>query len=80
MRDACKRADKPMMANMADGGKTPIRSRTELADIGYQLAIFPSVTGLAAAAAAANALQVLKNEGTSTRRTCRYSASPNSIR
>ncbi len=65
MRDACKRVSKPMMANMADGGKTPIRSRTELADIGYKLAIFPSATGLAAAAAAANALQVLKNEGTS---------------
>ena len=65
MRDACKRVDRPMMANMADGGKTPIRSRTELADIGYKLAIFPSATGLAAAAAAANALQVLKSEGTS---------------
>lgn len=65
MRDACKRVAKPMMANMADGGKTPIRSRAELADIGYKLAIFPSATGLAAAAAAANALQVLKNEGTS---------------
>lgn len=65
MRDACKRVAKPMMANMADGGKTPIRSRAELADIGYKLAIFPSITGLAAAAAAENALQVLKNEGTS---------------
>lgn len=65
MRDACKRIGKPMMANMADGGKTPIRTKTELADIGYKLAIFPSATGLAAAAAAANALQVLKTEGTS---------------
>ncbi|SMQ75609.1 2-Methylisocitrate lyase, PEP mutase family [Devosia lucknowensis] len=65
MRDACARVSKPMMANMADGGKTPIRSKAELADIGYKLAIFPSATGLAAAAAAENALQVLKNEGTS---------------
>lgn len=65
MRDACARVSKPMMANMADGGKTPIRSKAELADIGYKLAIFPSTTGLAAAAAAENALQVLKNEGTS---------------
>jgi 2-methylisocitrate lyase-like PEP mutase family enzyme len=65
MRDACKRVARPMMANMADGGKTPIRSRFELAELGYKLAIFPSATGLAAAAAAANALQVLKNEGTS---------------
>ena len=65
MRIACARINKPMMANMADGGKTPIRSQAQLADIGYKLAIFPSATGLAAAAAAENALQVLKSEGTS---------------
>ena len=65
MREACKRINKPMMANMADGGKTPIRSKAELADIGYKLAIFPSATGLAAAAAAEIALNVLKTEGTS---------------
>src|SRR3569833_2404799 len=65
MREACRRISKPLMANMADGGKTPIRSKQELAEIGYKLAIFPSATGLAAAAAAENALQVLKTEGTS---------------
>ena len=65
MRSACARIRKPMMANMADGGKTPIRSKAELADIGYQMAIFPSATGLAAAAAVENALNVLKTEGTS---------------
>ena len=65
MREACRRIGKPMMANMADGGKTPIRSKTELAEIGYKLAIFPSATGLAAAQAAANALLVLKTEGSS---------------
>ncbi len=65
MREACKRIRKPMMANMADGGKTPIRSKAELKDIGYALAIFPSTTGLAAAAAAEKALRLLKDEGTS---------------
>lgn len=65
MREACKRINKPMMANMADGGRTPIRSAAELADIGYKMSIFPSATGLAAAAAAENALMVLKSEGTS---------------
>jgi 2-methylisocitrate lyase-like PEP mutase family enzyme len=65
MREACKRIRKPMMANMADGGKTPIRSKSELAGIGYALAIFPSITGLAAAAATQNALEILKAEGTS---------------
>lgn len=65
MREACRRIDRPMMANMADGGRTPIRSRTELAALGYKLAIYPSLTGLAAAAAVANALAVFKDEGTS---------------
>ena len=53
------------MANMADGGKTPIRSQKELAAIGYRLAIFPATTGLAAAHAAEMALSVLKETGTS---------------
>jgi 2-methylisocitrate lyase-like PEP mutase family enzyme len=65
MREACRRIRRPMMANMADGGKTPIRSKTELAEIGYKMAIYPSITGLAAAAAVENALQVFKQEGTS---------------
>jgi 2-methylisocitrate lyase-like PEP mutase family enzyme len=65
MREACKRVKKPMMANMADGGKTPIRSKAELKNIGYALAIFPSTTGLAAAAAAEKALRLLKAEGAS---------------
>jgi 2-methylisocitrate lyase-like PEP mutase family enzyme len=65
MRIACARMTKPVMANMADGGKTPIHTKDELRAIGYSLAIFPSATGLAAAAAAENALNVLKTEGTS---------------
>ena len=31
----------PLLANMVEGGKTPISSATELEDIGYHLAIFP---------------------------------------
>ena len=31
----------PLLANMVEGGKTPITSATELEDIGYHLAIFP---------------------------------------
>ena len=65
MREACSRISKPMMANMADGGKTPIYSKTALAALGYRLAIFPSITGLAAAAAIEKALNTLKSKGTS---------------
>ena len=56
MREACRRIAAPMMANMSDGGKTPIRTTSELAAIGFKLAIFPSATGLAAARAVENAL------------------------
>jgi 2-methylisocitrate lyase-like PEP mutase family enzyme len=65
MRQACAKIRRPMMANMADGGKTPIRSKTELEAIGYRLAIFPATTGLAAAHAAEVALSTLKQTGTS---------------
>lgn len=65
MRKACVRIKKPMMANMADGGKTPIRSKVDLAAFGYRLAIFPATTGLAAARASELALKVLKEKGTS---------------
>ena len=65
MRDACSRIDYPMMANMADGGKTPILPAKTLQDIGYSIAIFPAMTSLAAAAAAEAALINLKENGTS---------------
>ncbi len=65
MRDACRRINAPLMANMADGGNTPIRSAKELEAIGYSLAIYPAMASLAAAQAAENALTLLKTEGTS---------------
>ena len=65
MREACRRIRRPMMANMADGGKTPILSKHALAEIGYAMAIYPSITGLAAAAAIEQAFKVFKAEGTS---------------
>ena len=65
MRDACTRIKIPMMANMADGGKTPILSTSRLIDIGYAMTIFPAMTSLAAAAAAERSLRNLKEKGTS---------------
>ena len=65
MRAAGGRISKPLMANMADGGKTPIRSGEELKALGYSLAIYPSMTGLAAAQAVHNALSEFKRIGTS---------------
>jgi 2-methylisocitrate lyase-like PEP mutase family enzyme len=65
MRDACKRIRAPMMANMADGGKTPIRSSKELEEIGYAFAIYPSIGGLAAAHAVEQVLKGFLEYGSS---------------
>ena len=43
--------DKPLVANMVEGGRTPMLSNARLAEIGYALAIYP-VAGLLSAAAA----------------------------
>ena len=43
--------DLPLLANMVEGGRTPILSRQELEAIGFKLAIFPASGFLAAAAA-----------------------------
>ena len=66
MREACAAVPKPMMANMATGGLTPILSAARLADIGYALAIFPALTSLVAAAAMEIALMRLKHDGDGT--------------
>lgn len=65
MRRACAAFDTPMLANMADGGKTPILPAQVLEEIGFALAIYPSLTSLAAAAAMERALTQLKNSGVS---------------
>ena len=57
--------DVPLMANMADGGRTPILPRVRLEELGYRIAIFP-VTGLLAAAAALQRVYgVLRQKGSS---------------
>ena len=63
MRRACDAIHQPMMANMSNGGLTPMRTAAELADIGYSLAIFPAMTSVIAAAAMEAALRRLKDDG-----------------
>lgn len=65
MRDMCNAIDKPLMANMADGGKTPILSAQKLADIGFAFAIFPAATSLAAAESIKQILSHIKQTGSS---------------
>ncbi len=63
MRTACAAFNKPVMANMADGGLTPILPAKVLEDIGYAFAIYPAMTSLVAAAAMRRGLTALKETG-----------------
>jgi 2-methylisocitrate lyase-like PEP mutase family enzyme len=65
MRTACAAVDRPMLANMANGGHTPILTVEELKALGFALAIFPAMTALGAAAAVEKALLTIKQDGSS---------------
>jgi 2-methylisocitrate lyase-like PEP mutase family enzyme len=55
----------PLLANMVDGGKTPLLSRQALEAIGYHLAIFPVTALLAAAHAMQAVYATLQQRGSS---------------
>lgn len=63
MRRACAEFDKPCMANMANGGKSPVPNASVLNEIGYAYAIYPSLTSLVACTAMEKALRDLKDNG-----------------
>lgn len=63
MRKACETFEKPVMANMSNGGLSPVPPANVLADIGYAYAIYPSLTSLVAASAMERALVDLKEKG-----------------
>ena len=51
MREFCKRVQKPTLANMLEGGRTPVVPPAELEELGYKIAAYP-LTLLSAAVAA----------------------------
>lgn len=66
MQTICRSIDKPCIANMVEGGRTPLLSEAELQDIGYAMAIFPAIGFLATAQALHTAYGALKTDGIST--------------
>lgn len=66
MRRITATLDKPLLANMVEGGRTPVLSPQELQDIGYRLAIFPVSSLLAAAQAMQDTYTRLKQLSRST--------------
>ena len=63
MRVACSTFDQPVMANMANGGLTPVLKADVLRELGYAFAIYPSLTSLVAASAIETALIRLRDNG-----------------
>jgi 2-methylisocitrate lyase-like PEP mutase family enzyme len=56
----------PMLANMVEGGKTPVLPSSELQALGYRIAIFPGGTVRALSFALRGYLASLREHGTTT--------------
>jgi 2-methylisocitrate lyase-like PEP mutase family enzyme len=65
MAEIGRSIDKPLLANMVEGGRTPILPAARLAELGYAIAIYPAIGFLAAAAALERAYTHLKGTGDS---------------
>ena len=57
--------DRPLVANMVEGGRTPVLSRSDLEAIGYKIAIFPVTALLAATEAMRAAYAQIRQHGSS---------------
>lgn len=58
--------DKPLLANMVNGGRTPLVARATLERLGYSIAIYPALGFLAHGHAVRHAYQDLKENGITT--------------
>jgi len=63
MAAICSRFDTPCLANMSNGGHTPMLSTQVLSEIGYSLAIYPAMASLAMLNAVEKSLTTLKDQG-----------------
>jgi len=72
MRQICAEIDGPLLANMVEGGSTPIRSATALRDLGYALAIFPGSGFLAAGRALDTVYDDIRENGLTTEKSDLY--------
>jgi 2,3-dimethylmalate lyase len=57
--------DVPLLANMVEGGRTPVLSKDELERLGFKIAIFPTSGFLAAGAAMRSVYQEIRSAGSS---------------
>ena len=66
MAEIGRMIDKPLLANMVNGGRTPMLSADRLKQLGFAVAIFPAVGFLATAEALTRAYDDLRRHGTTT--------------
>ncbi|MEM4192404.1 MAG: hypothetical protein QXR04_00540, partial [Candidatus Nitrosocaldus sp.] len=63
MRRICREVKAPLVANMIEGGRTPLLSVNELKSLGYRFILFPLTALLSAAYAIREMLSLLKADG-----------------
>jgi 2-methylisocitrate lyase-like PEP mutase family enzyme len=63
MARICAAIDKPLIANMVEGGRTPVLPRATLEQLGYRIAIFPASGFLAAGKAMETTYRTILEEG-----------------
>jgi 2-methylisocitrate lyase-like PEP mutase family enzyme len=61
-----RRSPAPNVANMIEGGRTPVQSKDQLADLGFHLILYPLSALYAAARAIELMYQKLRTDGTTT--------------
>lgn len=65
MKRICDAIEKPLVANMVEGGSTPVLPRDQLEALGYSLAIYPATGFLAMAKALTTVYGAIQSEGSS---------------
>ncbi len=65
MRTIGRTFDRPLVANMVEGGRTPVADKKTLEELGYSIAIFPAFGFLAAGEALRKVYSHLKAHGSS---------------
>ena len=65
MEKICASFELPLIANMVEGGTTPLLSAARLEELGYRIAIFPASGFLAAGAALDSIYKTLQRDGSS---------------
>ncbi len=63
MAKICATLDKPLIANLVEGGRTPVLTRAALEELGYRIAIFPASGFLAAGTALQAIYRTILDEG-----------------